>query len=90
MTFVPYNSYPSLDQEMYDLLDAFLSEDEFNAFMADYTPYEGVADDGGTLWIAPQGAISPEEAAILEGYGIDPNSLGNFYYVKSYQSTRPV
>ena len=90
MTFVPYNWYPSLNQEMYDTLFDILSEEEFNAFMADYTPYEGLADDGGTLWIAPQGAISPEEVAMLQGYDIDPDSLGSFYYVKSYQSTRPV
>ena len=37
MTFVPYNSYPAITQEMYDLLAAFLSEEEFNAFMADFT-----------------------------------------------------
>ena len=82
MTFVPYNKYWTIEDWQYQMLADFFDEGTLNSLLEGFELIDGV-------YYAPHDAIDSTEWAMLEDNDLSM-ALGEMYYAKSYQSTRPV
>ena len=82
MTFVPYNYYWKIEDWQYEMLTDFFDEGTLRSLLEGFEEIDGV-------YYAPHDAIDPAEQALLEENDLSI-ALGEMYYAKSYQSTRPV